>query len=228
MVVTRGRRRAYTGVLTACFLFCAAFTGWAQLAAPQDGKIISEGILHYKVHLETAETGLKKLFDSTIQIIYLKGNQVRIEFTNPLRTQITLFRAASSSGGVYKISGTETYYTPLDSAGYAAYHRPFEPVLLQPTGDTATISGFFCQKYDGKSATGLPITIWVDKGLTLFTTRFHPFFSSTGGLPVQYSYLSGNERAVFTLLKAEITPVNQNIFEVTAQNVRTIEYKNGN
>ena len=224
MVATTGRRRAYTGVLSACFLLGAALTGRAQPAA-SEGRIISEGILHYSVSLETAESGAKKIIDSTHQTIYLKGNLVRIEFSNPLRTQITLFRAGTASGGVYKMSGSETYYTPLDSAAYADYHHPFVPAALQSTFDTATINGFFCHKFEGSTHTGKAITIWVHSALTLFTRQFHPFFSGVNGLPVQYSYPSGTDRAVFTLKKAEIIPLTQNIFEVNAQNVRTIEFR---
>jgi hypothetical protein len=224
MVATTVRRQAYIGVLVAFFLWGAAFISRAQPAASQ-GRIISEGILHYSVSLETAESAAKKILDSTYQTIYLKGNLVRIEFSNPLRTQITLFRAGTASGGVYKMSGSETYFTPLDSAAYAAYHHPFVPAVLQSTGDTATINGFFCHKFEGTTLTGKAITIWVHSALTLFNSQFHPFFNRVNGLPVQYSYPSGNDKAVFTLKKVEIIPITQNIFEVNAQNVRTIEFR---
>ena len=226
MVFVKSRCMAYIKkVLGTCFFLYTAGCLGAQSVSPANSRIISEGILHYKVNLTSADAALQKAFDSTTQKIYLKGNLVRVDFENTLRNQTTLYKGASASGLVLKTSGGESYVTPLDSTAYAAYHAPFANLVWQKTGDTATINALFCYLYNGSNANGFEVTLWLHSGILLFTNSFHPLFEGLTGLPVQYSYKSGNDTVIYTLQKIENSPVVQSFFEINEVDTRIIEFK---
>jgi len=226
MVFVKSRCKAYIRkVLGTCFFLYTTGCIGAQSVSSANSRIISEGILHYKVNLISPDAALQKAFDSTTQKIYLKGSLVRVDFENTLRNQTTLYKGATASGLVLKTSGGERYLTLLDSVAYAAYHAPFANLVWQNTGDTATFSNLFCHQYKGSNANSFEITLWLHPGILLFTNSFHPFFEGLTGLPVRYSYKSGNDTVIFTLQKIENSPVIQSYFEINELDTRIIEFK---
>lgn len=190
-------------------------------------KSISEGVVVYNVMVDSGkeEPGIADAFDGASLTIYMKVNQVRVDFKSILRLQTTFFDATDGSAVQLRESGKEKYMTTFTKSQWAQYNKKYDGISFAYTNETKTIAGHPCKKAIGTLKDGGTIEVYYSTDLQPHAPGYEYMFKDLPGLPLEYRVTSGKIAVKYVASSVQVGPVSASKFDKPKAGYKILEYK---
>lgn len=190
-------------------------------------KIFSEGVLVYNMTVETGsgQPKMADMFDGATTSVYLKGNLSRVELVSGLGKEATIHNASKGTATILKDYSGQKLMITLTAADWEANNKKYNGITFEPTGETATISGYKCQKAIAKLSNGTNFTVFYTTDIKIANTSYDAQFKSLPGLAVQYEMISGSMKFKFTMSKISFESVPSSKFDIPTSGYRVMTYQ---
>lgn len=208
------------------YLFIASLLAIACLPSRAQ-RVFSEGILVYNMAVETGsgQPKMADMFDGATTTIYLKGNLSRLDLVSGLGKESTFHNAAKGNATILKDYSGQKLMITLTSDDWDANNKKYNGITFEPTGESATISGFKCEKVIAKLSNGTNFTVWYTTEVKVANTSYDVQFKNLPGLAVQYEMTSGSMKFKFTLAKISYESVATSKFDLPTSGYRVMTYQ---
>lgn len=205
------------------FLICLFFS--LHLKAQ---KIISEGKLLYNISLLSGsdQPAIADAFNGAQLVVWLKANQVRIDFESRLRSQTTLYNGLDKSGVLLKTSGQEKYLIRMNAQQWQQYNRKYKDIAFVSNGDKLQIGNYSTEKHTASLADGTEITVYLSKELMPLTKGYDAAFAGLNGLPIVYEIKTDKVVVKYTLNQVQWNlPVSAATFDIPQSGFKELEFR---
>lgn len=207
------------------FLFLIA--GIAFSLSVKSQKVFSEGVLVYNIAVETGsgQPKMADMFDGATNTVYLKGNLSKVELVSGLGKEATIHNDSKGNATILKDYSGQKLMITLTPSDWIANNKKYEGITFEPTGKSATISGFRCLESIAKLKNGTNFTVWYTPEIKVANISYDVQFKNLPGLAVQYEMTSGNMKFKFTLAKITFESVPVTRFDVPTSGYRVMTYQ---
>ncbi len=190
-------------------------------------RTFTEGVLVYNMGVETGsgQPKMADMFDGATTTVYLKGNLSRTELVSGLGKQATIHNAARGNSTILKDYSGQKLMITMTSADWESSIKKYDGITFEPTGETATISGYKCQKVIGKLNNGPNFIVWYTPDIKVANISYDVQFKNLPGLAVQYEMISGAMKFKFTLAKISFESVPTSRFDIPTSGYRVMTYQ---
>lgn len=190
-------------------------------------KVLSEGVLVYNMAVETGsgQPKMADMFDGATTTVYIKGNLSRVELVSGLGKEATIHNAGKGTATILKDYSGQKLMITLTAADWEANNKKYAGITFEPTGETATIAGYKCQKVIASLSNGTNFTVWYTPDVKVANTSYDIQFKNLPGLAVQYEMTSGSMKFKFTLSKISFESVPSSRFEIPTSGYRVMTYQ---
>lgn len=190
-------------------------------------KVFSEGTITYNVSVISGKTdpGIADAFDGATLTVYMKGSDVRSDFTSTLMTQSILYNAKDSSAVKLKESGQQKYITYLNSSQWEQYNHKYNGIRFSYSNDSKTIAGYNCKKAVGTLKDGGQISVYYAPDLVPLSPGYEYEFRSLPGVPLEYEVTSGQIVVKYLAASVQFSPVSASKFDLPKSGYKVLDYK---
>lgn len=190
-------------------------------------KTVSEATLVYNMSVETGkgEPKMADMLDGAITTVYIKGNQSRSELVSSLGSEATIYDAAGGTGVILKNYSGQKLMITMNAENWQENNKKYEGITFENTGETATISGFKCQKAIATLKNGTSFTVYYTQDVNIANKSYDAQFKTLPGLAVQYEMQSGKMQFKFTLNKISFGSIPASTFEIPKSGYRVLTYE---
>lgn len=190
-------------------------------------RVFSEGVLVYNMTVETGsgQPKMADMFDGATTTVYLKGNLSRVDLVSGLGKESTIHNAAKGTATILKDYSGQKLMITLTPADWEANNKKYNGITFESTGETATISGFKCEKAIAKLRNGTNFTVWYTPDAKVANASYDVQFKNLPGLAVQYEMTSANMKLKFTLSRISYETVSSSRFDIPTSGYRVMTYQ---
>lgn len=190
-------------------------------------KVLTEGVMVYAMSVETGsgQPKMADMFDGATTTVYLKGNLSRVELVSGLGKEATIHNASKGSATILKDYSGQKLMITLTPSDWQANNKKYNGISFESTGETATISGYRCQKAIAKLSNGTTFSVWYTPDVKVANTSYDVQFKNLPGLAVQYEMTSGSMKFRFTLSKISFETVPASRFDIPSSGYRVMTYQ---
>lgn len=187
---------------------------------------LTEATITYDIVINTSQEQARAadLMDGASSVIYLKGNSIRAEMISPLGTQATLMDGKTGEVTVLKDYGEQRYMIRMNAAEWKHSNRKYEGVVFTYANEYKTISGYNCQRAEGRLADGTLFHVYFSRDLVPVNKDFQYLNRNLPGLAMQYEAAVGSTRVIYTVSSIQFNPIPQTKFDVPKSGYRVLTY----
>lgn len=190
-------------------------------------KIMSEGSVVYQITVSNGKTepGISDAFDGAVQTVWMKGDDVRIDFNSVIRKQSILYNGNAGTGVILKEAGAEKYMISLDKSQWQHYNRKYDGVQYSFDAGTKTVAGYACKQAVAKLADGSTMTIFYTTDIKPLVKDYDYAFTNLPGLALEYEVTTGNITINYKASQVSSQPVNVSKFDLPKSGYKMLTYK---
>jgi hypothetical protein len=190
-------------------------------------RMLTEGRVEYSISIDSVEGkyGLQSLFAGATQVIWFKGNMVRVDFNSSLRKQSLLFNAATQTAVLLRESGSEKFMFELDSADWNHFQSPFAGAVYTTFPLQEPCGGYYCQKVIATLPNNTVVEILYTPGVVPVTRSYDKLFEPLNGLPVGYIREVEGLKVHYNLQSVQFMPVGSARFTLSGEGYKQIPYR---
>lgn len=199
---------------------CFVFNSYGQ-------KIISEGILQYKISIEStkSENEMVNSLNGAELTLYLKPTVSRSEMKSTLGMESTVFNIRNGAGFILKEYSGQKLMISMNEENWSQKNRLYENMNFTLANEMFSIAGYQCKKATAILADGKVFTVYFDPSLLISNKKYNNAFFNLPGLPVQYELQSGNLNFKYILSRINYDAVPQSKFEAPKTGFRIMTYE---
>jgi hypothetical protein len=188
-------------------------------------RILSEARLEYSV-LTRPEPGAEqtaKAFEQTKLLIWLKGNNMRVDFDNTLRKQSVFFDLTDKKVIQLREAGQDRFQWNFSEEEWKEIHNKFKGAIWKEENETKEMNGFLCKKASIILTDSTLISLFYTTQVQPLNKSFDPVFEMVPGLPVSYLLTEGEIEFEFRLANLQTLPVSSSLFEIPASGYKILK-----
>ncbi len=206
-------------ILSSLLFSVTVFNAFAQ-------KQFTEGLLQYKISIETAktETPVVNSLNGAELTLYLKPTASRSEMKSSLGIESTVFDSRSGSGFILKEYSGQKLMITMNENNWSQKNRLYENMNFSIEEGTIAVAGYQCKKATAVLPDGKVFIVYYDPGILISNKKYNNAFSKLPGLPVQYELQSGNLNFRYTITKVGYDAVPLSKFEAPKTGFRVMTY----
>jgi hypothetical protein len=192
-------------------------------------RMLTEGRVEYAISIDSVSgnDGLQTLFTGATQVVWFKGNMVRVDFFSSLRNQSLIFNSTTQTALLLRESGSEKFMFEIDSSQWVHFQSPFSGAVYQSFPLQELCDGYYCQKVVATLPNGTNVEIFYTPGVVPVTRSYDKLFEPLNGLPVTYSRQVEGLKVHYKLISVQFLPVGSARFSVSGEGYKQIPYKAG-
>lgn len=189
-------------------------------------RMLTEGRVEYSISIDSVagNDGLQTLFAGATQVIWFKGNMVRIDFASSLRVQSLIYNSATQTALLLRESGSEKFMFEIDSSQWVHFQLPFSGATYQSFPQQEPCDGYYCQKVVATLSNGTDVEILFTPGVVPVTRSYDKLFEPLNGLPVLYTRQVEGLKVHYKLISVQFLPVGSARFTVSGEGYKQIPY----
>ena len=211
--------KPFLKILSSLLFSVTVFNAFAQ-------KQFTEGLLQYKISIETAktETPVVNSLNGAELTLYLKPTASRSEMKSSLGIESTVFDSRSGSGFILKEYSGQKLMITMNENNWSQKNRLYENMNFSIEEGTIAVAGYQCKKATAVLPDGKVFIVYYDPGILISNKKYNNAFSKLPGLPVQYELQSGNLNFRYTITKVGYDAVPLSKFEAPKTGFRVMTY----
>lgn len=157
-------------------------------------------------------------------VLYIKGQQSRLDFISPSYTQVKYFNANTNSAVVLQDLGATKVRRDLDSNKWKRLNEKYNGLTVIYSDDTKTILGYECKKAIITLKDGASYSLFYATGIVPSTREYEYQFKSIPGFVLEYETMAdgSNQKVKYTATKINLSPVQMSKFEVPKTGYRVL------
>ena len=186
-------------------------------------KIIKEATLIYTITASTSKntnTNLIKSFDGATSSFFIKGGQIRTDFSTKLGNETAIYDDKKSTGIILKDYSDQKLMITLTHDDWKELYNKYVNTEFSITDETKNINGFSCKKAVSKKQE-TDLVIFYSPDYYIQNKEYNLSFPSLNGLPVEISLLLDGINYKYTLSKFSEESISNIKFELN----KTSEYR---
>ncbi|HEX6915445.1 MAG TPA: hypothetical protein VF145_09395, partial [Chitinophagaceae bacterium] len=157
-------------------------------------------------------------------ILYIKGQQSRLDFISPTFTQVKYYDARSKSGVILQDLGATRVRRELDSVKWRKLNEQYEGATVVFSDETKTILGYECKKATITLKNGSVFNLFYAPAIIPSTLEYEVQFRSVPGFVLEYEAAAtgANQLVRYTATKINVSPVPPSKFELPKAGYRVL------
>jgi len=183
-------------------------------------RIVAECTINYARVVDDS-TSQKQPANST-KIVYIKGNDSRIDIISPTFSQSIFYDKNSGNAVVLREFGNNKVMTKLSKTQWIEKNQKFEGVSVNLIGDTKNILGYECKKATIETKDGNLITVFYATAIVTSVKEFEYQFKDVPGLVLEYETEESGKKIKYTASKINLSPVPTSKFDVPTNGYRIL------
>jgi len=198
-------------------LLLAGFTVHAQTRA----KIVSECTVDFTVSFEE---GSAETVKQASMVLYVKGQQSRLDFISPIFTKIKYLNAKDNTAVILQDLGATKVRRDLDSAKWNKLNSKYAGLTIGYSDETKTILGYECKKATITLKDGSTYSLFYAPAIVPSTKEYEFQFKDIPGFVFEYETVAdgSNQKVRYSATKINLSPVQASKFELPKSGYRVL------
>lgn len=194
------------------------FISLAATAQPRP-KVVTECTVDFNVALGDSGTS-----PTNTMVLYVKGQQSRLDFVTPSFTQIKYYDSRTRSAVILQDLGATKVRRDLDSAKWNQLNKQYDGLSVVYTDETKTILGYECRKANITLKDGSMYSLYYATEIVPSSKEYEFQFRSIPGFVLEYeaAAVGGNRKVKYTATKINLSPVPASKFELPKSGYRVL------
>ncbi|MDE3143655.1 MAG: hypothetical protein KGL19_05840 [Bacteroidota bacterium] len=195
-----------------------------HLSAQQ--RIVAECTIIYSIATDSSNID-KDLIESlkeSSKIVYIKGNNSRVDLISPAYIQSTFFDKTDGNAIVLREFGNNKFMTKLDNEAWEKQNKKFDGLIINTSADTKTILGYECKKAALQLKDGSMYNLFFATSIAPSVKEYEYEFKNVPGLVLEYDVSDKNGKKIhFTATKINLSPVSSSRFDIQLNQYRMMD-----
>jgi len=198
-------------------LLFVAFTSNAQTKP----KVVTECTIDYTVAMGDGSTSAVQ---STSLVLYIKGQQSRLDFISPSFKQVKYYDGKSRSAVILQDLGATKVRRDLDSMKWKKLNEKYDSLVISYNEDRKTILGYECRKATITLKNGATYTLFYAVDIIPSTIESEFQFRGIPGFVLEYEAAGegSGQKVTYTATKINLSPVSPTKFEIPKSGYRVL------
>ncbi len=200
-------------------------SGLVLYAPLQAQRFVSEARMEYAV-VPMPAPGQEKVaeaYGNSTFTVWLKGNDMRTDFENPIRKQTVLFKIAEKKVTLLREAGNEKFQWNLEHSEWIKLQEKYRGAQWQEEPDVKEINGYLCRKAIIMLSDSSRIDLFYTRQVQPLNRSFDPLFELVPGIPVSYRLIHEGIPFEFSLQALQTLPVPSAVFDLPAAGIKIIK-----
>lgn len=200
-------------------LFGLLLFGLMRLQAQQ--RVVAECTVNYTLTADSSKGSGDNLY-TTKKIVYIKGNDSRVDFISPSFLQTVFYDKNSGNAVVLRDIGDNKLMTKFSKTQWIEKNKKSEGADINFLSDTKNIQGYECKKAVVQPRGGTSYTVFYATAIIPSVKEFEYQFKDIPGLVLEYETEENGKKLKFTASKINLSPVPISKFDVPTSGYRLI------
>ncbi len=194
------------------------------LSAFAQQKTVADCTVEFIVKAEGKNAATQQSIQNSIQTVFIKGNQTRVDVVSPDFKQTELFDGRNKTMVVLQEFGTNKYMRNLDATKLAEQNKMFADAALSFGTESKTILGYDCKKATLKLSNGKEYAMYYATAIAPSVKDYKFQFKDVPGFVLEYESNSNDGKSTITYTASSITlsPVPVSKFEIPKSGYRVL------
>ncbi len=199
-------------------LLLVTVTANAQVKQP---KVVTECTVDFTVSLGEGDAANAQ---QSSMVLYVKGQQSRLDFKTPSFTQVKYYDGKTKSAVILQDLGATKLRRDLDSAKWNQLNKQYEGLSVVFTDETKTILGYECRKANITLKDGSTYSLFYATEIVPSSKEYEFQFRSIPGFVLEYEAAAdgSNRKVKYTATKINLSPVPASKFELPKSGYRVL------
>ncbi len=188
-------------------------------------RIVAECTITYSIVADSSvnEKDLTESLKESTKIVYIKGNNSRVDLISPAFIQSTFFDKTDGEAIVLREFGNNKFMSKLDNETWEKQNKKFEGLIISSSSETKTILGYECKKATLKLKDETIYNIFFASAIAPSVKEFEYQFKNVPGLVLEYDAQEvGGKRIHFSATKIDLSPVSASKFDIQLSKYRML------
>jgi len=160
---------------------------------------------------------------ASIQTVYIKGNNSRLDLQSPSFSQSTFFDKSNGTAVVLKEFGNNKFMTQIDSGSWRKKNIKLEGAHLLVSNEIKTILGYDCKRSTLQLKDGTVYSLYFATEIVPSVKEFAYQFKDIPGLVLDYEVQAADGKKIrYTATKINLNPVPAAKFELPTSGYRLL------
>jgi GLPGLI family protein len=157
-------------------------------------------------------------------VLYIKGQQSRLDFISPSFKQVKYYDAKTKSAVILQDLGATKVRRDLDSAKWKKLNEKYDDIAIGFTEEKKTILGYECRKANITLKSGAIYSLFYATEIVPSTKEYEFQFRGIPGFVLEYEAAGegANQKVTYTATKINLSPVSTTKFEIPKTGYRVL------
>jgi hypothetical protein len=157
-------------------------------------------------------------------VLYIKGQQSRLDFISPSYTQIKYFNANTASAVILQDLGATKVRRDIDSIKWNRLNAKYDSLQVSYSDETKPILGYDCKKAVITLKDGSSYSLFYAPNIIPSTREYEFQFRTIPGFVLEYETVAdgSNQKVRYTATKISLSPVQASKFDVPKTGYRVL------
>jgi len=189
-------------------------------------RVVAECTVSYSIQINDAQTIDKEteaLLKSSSKIVYIKGNDSRIDLISTSFLQTLIYDKSTGNAVIMRELGANKFMTKLDNKAWVTQNAKFNGMVINYVNETKSILGYECKKAILQLQDGTSFTAYYALAIAPSVKEFEYQFKDMPGFVLEYETLGEKgQKITYTATKINLNPVQASKFDVPTSGYRLL------
>ncbi len=189
-------------------------------------RVVAECTVNYSICVNDAEkvdNEMIALLKSSSKVVYIKGNDSRVDLISPTFLQTLLYNKVNGSAVILREMGANKFITKLDNKTWIQQNSKYNNLTITYTNDSKKIIGYDCKKAILQLQNGNTFSVYYAPSIVPSVKEFEFQFKDIPGFVLEYETKESNSQTItYTATKINFNPVQASKFDVPTNGYRIL------
>jgi GLPGLI family protein len=183
-------------------------------------KVVTECIVDFSVALGNANAGEQ----ASSLVLYIKGQQSRLDFISPSFKQVKYYDGKSKSAVILQDLGATKVRRDLDSLRWKKLNEKYDSISVSFSDEKKTILGYECKKANITLKNGSTYSLFYAVDIVPSTKEYEFQFRGIPGFVLEYEAAGegSGQKVTYSATKINLSPVSPAKFEIPKTGYRVL------
>lgn len=189
-------------------------------------RIVAECTITYSIEADSsnADKELVASLKESSKIVYIKGNNSRVDLISPAYIQSTFFDKTDGGAIVLREFGNNKFMTKLDNRAWEKQNKKFDGLIINTLNDTKVILGYECKKAVIQLKDGSVYHLFFATAIAPSVKEYEYEFKNVPGLVLEYDVTDKDGKKInFSATKINLSPVSSSKFDIQLSKYRMMD-----
>jgi GLPGLI family protein len=187
-------------------------------------RVVAECTINYILQADSTnkDMDLKEELKSTSKIVYIKGNQSRVDLISNAFRQSVFFDKSLSEATILREIGDNKYISKLNKEDWLKLNQKFDDANVIKKDESKTILGFECKKAIIQLKDKSEYTVYYTLSIVPSVKEYEYQFINVPGFVLEYSTTEKGNTIIYKAVKINLNPVPTHYFDIPSSGYRLL------